>query len=241
MSSINTLRKKNITSLKNDLSKKKNVSLLNKLLERKYTYLFDWMGIPIIQFPSDILVFQELINKYRPQVIVETGIAHGGSLIFYSSMLKMIGVKNPKVIGVDINIKKNNLLKLKKNPHFKYIKLFQGSSVDLAVFNKIKTLCKNKKVLVFLDSNHTHNHVLNELILYSQLIKKNGYIIVLDTTIEFIKNKFNNRGRLFKKGNSPFTAIMSFLKKNKKFQIENYYDSKSFITSAIDGFLKKII
>ena len=149
MSSINTLRKKNIVSLKRDLFKRKNIPLINKLLERKYTYLFDWMGIPIIQFPSDILVFQELINKYRPQVIVETGIAHGGSLIFYSSMLKMLGIKNPKVIGVDINIKKKNLLKLKKNSYFKYVKLFKGSSIESLVFNKIKTLCKKKKFWFF--------------------------------------------------------------------------------------------
>jgi len=241
MSSINTLRKKNIAFLRRELSKRKNISLINKLLESKYTYLFDWMGIRIIQYPSDILVFQELINNYKPQVIVETGIAHGGSLIFYSSMLKMIGVKNPKIIGVDINIKKNNLQKLKKNSYFKYIKLFKGSSTDTVIFNKIKTFCKNKKVLVFLDSNHTHDHVLNELILYSQLIKKNGYIIVLDTTLEFTKNKFINKNRDFMRGNSPHTAVKSFLKKNKKFIINNYFDSKAVVTSAIDGFLKKIL
>ena len=234
---INTLRKKFLP--KQEISKNKNYSsLVNLLMDTKYVYHFNWLGIPIIQFPSDLVVLQEIIYKYKPDIVIETGIAHGGSLLFYSSILSIIK-KKFSVIGIDIKIKPSNKKKLFSAPFFKHIKLFEGSSIDLKVFNKDKRAAKGKKVIVILDSNHSHKHVLKEIEMYSQLIKKNGYIIVQDTAIEFIEKKHVNKGRDFGPGNSPFTAVQKFLKQNSQFQIDKLYENKALITSAISGFLKK--
>ena len=153
------------------LKKKVAIPIVNKLLETKYVYLFDWLGVPTIQFPNDLIVMQELIYKYKPEFIIETGVAHGGTLLFYSSILKLIK-KKFKVIGVDIFIKAKNKKKIKKNPLSKNIVLIETSSTDINTLKKLEKITKGKKTLVVLDSNHSHDHVLKELDLYSNLIKK---------------------------------------------------------------------
>ena len=234
---INKLRK--IFLKKQELSKKKNYSyLINLLMDTKYVYHFDWLGVPIIQFPSDMIVLQEIIFKYKPDIIVETGVAHGGSLLFYSSILSLLK-KKFSVIGVDIKIKSINKKKILSTPLSKHIKLFESSSTNNSTFEKIKKITLGKKIIVILDSNHSHDHVLNEIKMYSQLIKKNGYLVVMDTAIEFIKKKHVNKGRNFGPGNSPFTAIQKFLEQNSQFKIDKFYENKALITSAINGFLKK--
>jgi cephalosporin hydroxylase len=234
---ITQLRKKYLK--KQELSKKKNYSkLINLLMDTKYVYHFDWLGVPIIQFPSDLIILQEVLFKYRPDIIIETGIAHGGSLLFYSSILSLIKRKF-NIIGIDIKIKAENRKKLFSNPLSKHIKVFESSSINSKIFEKLKKITTGKKIIVILDSNHSHNHVLKEIEMYSQLIKKNGYLIVMDTAIEFIKKKHVNKGRDFGPGNSPYTAIKKFLKINTDFKIDNYYENKALITSAIGGFLKK--
>ena len=157
-------------------------------MDTKYVYHFDWLGVPIIQFPSDMIVLQEIIFKYKPDIIVETGVAHGGSLLFYSSILSLLK-KKFSVIGVDIKIKSINKKKILSTPLSKHIKLFESSSTNNSTFEKIKKITLGKKIIVILDSNHSHDHVLNEIKMYSQLIKKNGYLVVMDTAIEFIKKK----------------------------------------------------
>ena len=236
---INQIRKENI-SKQGKLKSKIAVPMINKLLETKYVYLFDWFGLPTIQFPNDLIVMQELIYKYKPDYIIETGVAHGGTLLFYTSILKLIK-KKFKVIGVDILIKLENKKKIKKHFLSKNIKLIETSSTDIKTFSKLKKITSGKKTLVVLDSNHSHKHVLEEIKLFSKLIKKNGYIVVQDTTTEFVKKKHINKNRDFGKGNNPFTAVNTFLKTNNKFKIDKYYENKSFITGCFNGFLKKVI
>ncbi len=236
---INQLRKKYLRKQEENKNQY-SINFVNKLLETRYVYHFDWLGVPTIQFPSDLLVIQDLIFKIKPKVIIETGVAHGGSLVFYSSILSLLNIKKFKVFGVDIKIKKENIKKILKNPAAKNIELIETSSVDQKTFTKLQKQTNNKATLVILDSNHTEAHVLNELQLYSQLIKKNNYLIVMDTTIEFINQKFINKDRDFKKGNNPFTAVKKFLKKNKNFKIDRSFENKSFISSCYNGFLKKV-
>ena len=235
---INQLRKKYLK--KQEISKKKNFSkLINLLMDTKYVYHFDWLGVPIIQFPSDLIILQEVLVKYKPDIVIETGIAHGGSLLFYSSILSLIK-KKFNIIGIDIKIKTENKKKILANPLSKHIKLFESSSVNPNIFDKVKKITKGKKTIVILDSNHSHEHVLKEIEMYSGLIRKNGYLIVMDTAIEFVKKKHVNKGRDFGPGNSPFTAIKEFLKINSNFKVDKLYENKAIITSAIGGFLKKI-
>ena len=154
------------------------------------------------------------MEKLRPKIIIECGIGHGGMLIFYASILKLLNIKNFKVIGIDVLIKKKNRKRIENHYLSKYIKLYETSSVDQVFFNKFKKAIVHKKnrKLIILDSNHTKSHVLKELELYSTLMKKGEYLVVMDTIIEFI-NKIYNKGKAFKKGNSPYNAVIDFLKK----------------------------
>tara|TARA_E500000178_G_scaffold231008_1_gene227531 strand:- start:1075 stop:1752 length:678 start_codon:yes stop_codon:yes gene_type:complete len=217
----------------------KTIKFVNFLTKKKYTYNFKWLGIDAIQFPSDLIVIQELIYKIKPNVIIETGVAKGGSLIFYSSILNLINQKYKKVIGIDILIKKKNKKKILKHPMSKNIQLIEGSSIDDKVIKKLRVK-KNSKVLVILDSNHSEEHVLNELSIYSKIVSKGSYLIVLDTTIEYIDNNLNIKKNLFMRGNNPLTAVKKFLKKNKKFKIEKDLHEKSLVSNAYSGFLKKV-
>ncbi len=204
----------------------------------KYNYNYTWLGRPIIKYPDDIVVMQEVLHKVKPDIVIETGIAHGGSIIFTASILKMIGKKNFKVIGIDVDIRKHNLKEIKRSIVYKYLNLIEGSSIDKEVFNKVKKkIGKNKKILVILDSDHSHKHVIEELKLYSSLVSKNSYIILPDTYIDFMpKNTFKR----WEVGNNTYTALIEFLKKNKNFKIDYEINKKSLISEAIKGYIKKI-
>jgi cephalosporin hydroxylase len=200
------------------------------------------MGVPIIQLPSDVIVLQELIYKIRPKFIIECGIGHGGMLLFYATILKALQIRKYKVIGIDIKIRNTNKKKLLKNYLIKNIELIEKNSTENNIIDFLKKKysikAKDKKIII-LDSNHTREHVLNELNLYSKILKKGDYIVVMDTIIEFIDKKFN-KSKKFSKGNSPFNAVSIFLQKNKDYKIDKYYENKSFLTVARNGFLKKI-
>lgn len=204
----------------------------------KYSYNFSWMGRPIIQYPQDMVMMQEIIWSIKPDLIIETGIAHGGSLIFYASILDLIG--KGIVVGVDIDIRKHNFDEIVKHPMYKRIKMIQGSSIDLQVVNQIKEIASDKKkVLVCLDSNHTHEHVLEELKLYSELVSIGSYIVVFDTIVEDLPNDYLP-GRPWKKGDNPKTAVFEFLKTHSNFSIDNDIDNKLLISVAPQGYLKRI-
>lgn len=203
----------------------------------KYSYNFTWMGRPIIQFPQDIVAMQELIWEVKPELIIETGIAHGGSLIFYASMLEIIG-RNGQVLGIDIDIRPHNRDEIEKHPMFKRIEMIEGSSTEEKVVNKVFDFALDKNpVLVVLDSNHTHEHVLKELELYSPLVTKGSYLVVFDTIIEDMpEDMFPDRP--WGKGNNPKTAVKEFLKTNDRLVVDREIENKLLITVAPEGYLK---
>ena len=208
----------------------------------KYTYNFTWMGRPIIKFPTDMIVQQEIMWKLKPDLIIETGIAHGGSILFSASMIEMMGVDG-EVVAVDIDIRDHNKKLIKKHPMYKRVTMYEGSSVDPKIIDKIKKHVKNKKcVMVILDSNHSHNHVLEELKMYTPFITVGSYCILPDTFIEFFPSGYssNHNKRPWDVGNNPYTAMKAFLKKNKNFSIDKSWSNKGVITETIDGYLKKI-
>ena len=218
---------------------KKSIDWMLHADKYKYTYNFEWAGIPIIKFPNDLMVLQEIISKVQPDVIIETGVAHGGSVVFSASMLQLYSKKNAFVIGVDIDIRKHNHDRLKKNKFYKKLKLIEGSSTSPDVIKKIKKLIKGKKVMVFLDSNHTYEHVKNEIEIYKDLVTKNSYLVVEDTFSEYFpKGYYSNRP--WDVGNNPMIALKEFLKTNKNFEIDKKICSKLQITETFDGYLKKI-
>ena len=212
----------------------------------KYSYNFSWLGVPIIQLPQDIIIIQELLYTVKPDLIIETGVARAGSLIFYSSILSMIH-KKYKVVGVDLDIRNHALKVLKKHKFSKNIITFQGSSNDSYILDKIYKISKNhKKVLVCLDSDHTHPHVFKELQNYSKFVSKNSYLIVFDTTQGTLSNKdINKISKMYKykpwsKKSNPLTAVKKFIKINKNFVVDNNPYQKALISNCYSGFLKKI-
>jgi cephalosporin hydroxylase len=212
---------------------------IREIAPYKYAYNFTWMGRPIIQFPQDMLAMQEIIWNLKPDLIIETGIAHGGSLIFHASMLELVG-EDADVLGIDIDIREHNRIEIEKHPMFKRITLMEGSSVDDETARKVFDFAKNKqRVLVILDSNHTHEHVLKELEIYSQLVTKDSYLIVFDTLVEDMPDSLSE-DRPWGKGNNPKTAVWEFLKNNDRFEIDKKLESKLLITVAPDGYLKCI-
>jgi cephalosporin hydroxylase len=182
---------------------------------------------------------QELIWDVKPDLIIETGIAHGGSLIFYSSMLELLG-GDGEVIGIDIEIRPHNRNEIEKHPMFKRITLIEGSSTDTEIVEKINKLAESKKsVMVVLDSNHTHEHVLEELRLYSPMVSKGSYCIVFDTVIEDLpENTYSDRP--WGIGNNPKTAVNQFLNGNDSFEIDKNIENKLLVTVAPGGYLKRI-
>jgi len=203
----------------------------------EYSYHFSWLGRPIIQYPQDMIAMQEIIWNYKPDIIIETGIAHGGSLIFSASILELIG--KGEVVGIDIDIREHNKKEIKKHPLYKRITMLEGSSIDKKTRDKIIKLSKNKKAIVFLDSNHTEKHVLKELEFYSPLVTKGGYVVVFDTIIEDLPEEFV-QNRNWGKKNNPKSAINKFLKKNDRFKIDKNLEKKLLVSAAKDGYLKCI-
>jgi cephalosporin hydroxylase len=204
----------------------------------KYTYHFTWMGRPIIQFPQDILAMQELIWNVKPECIIETGVAHGGSIIFHASMLQLLGGEG-RVLGIDIDIRSHNRKEIEAHPMASRIDLLQGSSVDPEVMAKASAWAKGKRALLILDSNHTHEHVLAELRGYSHLVNKGGYIVVMDTTIEDTPPGFFP-DRSWGPGNSPKSAVRAFMKESDRFEVDGGMDAKLLISVAREGFLRCI-
>jgi len=202
----------------------------------KYSYNFSWMGRPIIQYPQDMIAMQEILWEVKPDLVIETGIAHGGSLIFYASILELIG--KGEVLGIDIEIRPHNRKAIEEHPMFKRINMIEGSAVDEAVAKQVYDFTKGKeKVLVCLDSMHTHDHVLKELQIYSPLVTKDSYLLVFDTIVEDMPDELFS-DRPWGKGNNPKTAVWEFLKKNDRFVIDKDIENKLLITVAPDGFLK---
>lgn len=210
---------------------------INDTARHKYTYNFSWMGRPIIQFPQDMIAMQEIIWAVQPDIILETGIAHGGSLVFYASMLELIGKGH--VLGVDIDIRQHNREAIETHPMSKRIQMIQGSSIDPAIVEQVRQRVEGKKVLVVLDSNHTHEHVLQELRAYAPMASVGSYCVVMDTVVEDMPvDAFPDRP--WGKGDNPKTAVWAYLEENRDFEIDQAVHGKLLITVAPDGYLRRV-
>lgn len=216
------------------------IKFLQETGEAGYTYNFNWMGRPIIAFPQDMMAMQEIIWEVQPNLIIETGIAHGGSIIFYASLLELIG-KDGLVLGIDIDIRSHNRELIEKHPMYKRVQMIEGSSISTEVADQVRKVAEGKKkILVCLDSNHTHEHVLEELKLYSPLVSKDSYLVVFDTGIEDMPADYDWQSRPWGKGNNPKTAVHEFLKDHPEFEIDKDIQHKLLITVAPDGYLKRV-
>jgi cephalosporin hydroxylase len=204
-------------------------------VQHKLMYEPTWLGIPIIQYPGDVLMMQELIWKLRPEVIVETGFAHGGSAIFYASMLELLG--RGKVISVDIEIRQYNRVAVQSHPLSHRIETIEGSSVDPAVVAEVKNrIGDGHKVLVTLDSNHSYEHVLKEMELFAPMVSSNSYLVAMDGAQALVADI--PRGKEEWRDDNPLRAIHEFLERNPEWEVDPYYN-RLLVTSNPDGFLRR--
>jgi cephalosporin hydroxylase len=231
-----------------------SVEWMKSIAKHRYTYNFSHLGRPIPQFPQDMVAMQEIIWEVKPNLIIETGIAHGGSLIFSASMLALLDLceaieekksidpsqSKRKVLGVDIDIRSHNREAIEAHPMASRIQMIQGSSISREIIDQVHSIAAQySKILVCLDSNHTHEHVLEELKAYAPLVTKESYCVVFDTLIEDMpKEMFPDRP--WGPGNNPKTAVFEFFKSHPEFEIDKAIDHKLLISVAPDGFLKKI-
>ncbi len=221
--------------------------------QHRYTYNFRALGRPVIQFPQDMIAFQEIIWETKPDLIIETGIAHGGSLIANAATLALLDyadafetgdVVDPKapkrkVLGVDIDIRQHNREAIEAHSMAPRIHMIQGSSIDIAVAEQVRAFASDyARIMVCLDSNHTHDHVLRELELYAPLVTADCYCIVSDTIVEDAPEHLS-ADRPWGKGNNPKTAVHAFLKGRHDFVIDKAVEHKLQITVSPDGFLKR--
>lgn len=209
----------------------------------QYSYNFSWMGRPVIQFPQDMIAMQEIIWDIKPDLIIETGIAHGGSLIYYASLLEMLSISgfgDGKVLGIDIDIREHNRKEIESHPMYKNIDMIEGSSTSQEIIEQVTKQAKGKKrILVVLDSNHTHQHVLEELIAYAPLVSNGSYCVVFDSLIEDMPAD-SYPDRPWGPGDNPKTAVWEYLKTHPEFEIDKSVQNKLLITVAPDGYLKRI-
>lgn len=245
---------------------KRGLKFITDTLADKYSYNFSWQGRPIIQYPQDVVAMQELVWKVRPDLIIETGIAHGGSLIFSASMLALLdytdavlkgeplvpGKSHRAVLGIDIDIREHNREAIKAHPLSGYIRMIQGSSVAPDIVERVRHEAAGfGRILVCLDSNHTHEHVLAELEAYAPLVSQGSYCVVFDTIIDDLgAEAFTERP--WGTGNSPKSAVHEYLArleaggytgvdgKNLRFEIDHAIEKRLIITVAPDGYLKRI-
>ena len=253
------LFKKEVDQNIDGLSKDADLQALSRVWVReisrhKWAYNFSWLGRPAIQFPNDAWAMQELIWSIKPDLIIETGIAHGGSLIFSASMLAQLDlceaietgsimdpkVSKRKVLGIDIDIRPHNRAAIEAHPMSSRIQMIQGSSIAPEVISDVKALAKGySRTLIFLDSNHTHEHVLAELQAYAPLTSVGSYCCVFDTLVEDMpSDMFPDRP--WGPGNNPKTAVWEYLKSHPEFEIDKGIQYKLLITVAPDGYLKRI-
>ena len=239
---------------------------LSKAFRRKYMYNFSWLGRPIIQLPADMIAFQEIVWNVKPDLIIETGIAHGGSLILSASMLAMIDMAeasqnnsdiNPKksrrkVLGIDIDIRAHNRAQIEQHPFAPYIEMIEASSTADSTINAVKDFSKNfNTVLVCLDSNHVHDHVLKELEIYAPFVTRGSYCIVFDTIVEHLPDDMFP-DRPWSHGNNPATAVMSYLEQIKQkpdigydqsplfLEVKKALDNKLLLSANPGGFLRRV-
>ncbi len=213
---------------------------LRQSLKSGYSYNFSWLGRPGIQYPEDLMALQEIIWLTRPRLIVETGVAHGGSAVFLASMLNLMG-DGGQVLAIDVEIRPHNRPLIETHPLAGNITLLEADSLSPAAVDQARRMAENcgGPVMVVLDSNHTHDHVLAELRLYSPLVSPGGYLVVFDGLVEKFPAEAVVPGRPWGPGNNPLTATRAFLAENDQFEIDQVYENKLLITAAPEGYLKR--
>ena len=226
---------------------------LRESMQRKYVYNFDWLGRPIIQYPQDMWAVQELIWRVRPDLVIETGIAHGGSLILSASMLAMLDMcdaieagtlfdpreSGRKVLGLDIDIREHNRAAIEQHPMGSRIQMIQGSSIAPEVVQQVHTVAQQHGcILVFLDSMHTHEHVLAELQAYAPLVSPGSYCVVFDTFVDDMPPGFFV-DRPWDVGNNPKTAVREWIAGNPEFEVDAEMEQRLQVTVAPHGFLRR--
>lgn len=247
-------REKRIAGYRNDSSfRKLSKDWLKCSMERKYVYDFDWLGRPIIQYPQDIVAVQEIVWDVRPDLIIETGIAHGGSLILSASLLALLdvaeaiennrpyvpGSSKRKVIGIDIDIREHNREAIESHPFGGYLTMIQGSSVSPETIETVHSMASShERVLVLLDSMHTHDHVIAELDAYAPLVSPGSYCVVFDTFVEDMPKGFFP-DRPWDVGNNPKTAVREWLPRHPEFEVDEEIETKLQVTVAPQGFLRR--
>lgn len=204
-----------------------------------YSYLWSWMGLPIIQLPADVIATQEIIWDTKPDIIIETGVARGGSVVFMASMLELIG--KGKVIGVDIDIRAHNRDSIERHPMAKRITLIEGSSIDPTVVKRVRgAIPDNGSVMVVLDSDHGHDHVLSELRSYGPLVTRGCYLIVADTSLGYLSadQTPRNRSKVYLKGDEPLSALNAYLNETDRFVVDPVANGKLFMSSSLGGYVR---
>lgn len=218
---------------------------MDHVTDYKYGYYFTWMGRPIIQHPQDMVALQEVIMEVRPDLIIETGIAHGGSLVFSASMLELLDIWMPvqkfqrEIVGIDIDIRAHNRAAIAEHPMFRKITMLEGSSTDEKIAEEVRSIAaRHQKIMVLLDSCHTEEHVLKELETYSPLVSVGSYLVVYDTLVEFEDKPHADRP--WGKGNNPYTAVQKFLLTHDEFSVDERVEQKIVITSCPGGWLQRM-
>ena len=214
------------------------LEVLTRSDRHNWSYQWSWLGVPIIQLPPDVIAAQEAVWETKPQIIIETGIARGGSLIFFASLLELIGTG--EVIGIDIDIRPHNRDSIESHPLSKRIHMIEGSSIDPDIVSTVKErIPGGARVMVVLDSNHTHEHVLEELRLYSPLVTEGQFLIVADTIVEDLPVQ-DHRPRPWGPGDNPATALKAFLGEYNHFTPDPFINAKLLMTSSPGGFLRRV-
>ena len=220
------------------------IEFMKQSVGERYSYKFQWMGRPIIQYPQDLVALQEIIWEVKPDLIIETGVAHGGSAVFFASLLELNahcgGPKDAEVWCVEIDLRTHNREALVAHPIYPRLRIFDGSSIDEKIASVIAEKAATcQRVMVVLDSNHTHEHVLGELNLYAPLVSVGSFCVVFDTVIEDLDGvEFVDRP--WGKGDNPKTAVVEFLKTNFDFVADYLLDEKLLISAAPGGYLKRV-
>jgi len=238
-------KEENIRAMTQDKNTKRIGRLfMNHVTDYKYGYYFTWMGRPIIQHPQDIVALQEIVMEVRPDLIIETGIAHGGSLILSASMLELLDICEPldglrrEVVGIDIEIRPHNRAAIEAHPMYRKITMLEGSSTDPEIVEQVQAIAAgHKMVMVLLDSCHTEEHVLREMEHYGPLVSVGSYLVVYDTLVEF-EDK-THADRPWGKGNNPYTAVQAFLRAHSEFSVDKGIEQKIVLTSCPGGWLRR--
>jgi len=218
----------------------KSLDMMVTLDKYDYSYLWTWMGVPIIQLPADIMATQEVIWATKPDVIIETGVARGGSVLFMASLLEVIG--KGKVIGVDIDIRAHNRDSIETHPMSKRVTLIEGGSVDAAVLDKVRAeIPEGARVMVVLDSDHSRDHVLAECRAYGDMVTPGCYMVVADTAVGHMDESIapKKRSHLWFKGNEPLSALNDYLAETDRFEVDAALNGKLVLSSSPGGYIRR--